>query len=157
MAENGNSGGIVGSIGWARTRSTAASIRPRAIFTGSAEVAVPGGDLRYYKLNYQIQHYLPLWRDYTLALNGEFGYADGYSNRSLPFFKNFYAGGIGSVRGFDNGSLGPRDATNESIGGNRRVVGGAELLFPMPGMGQDKSLRIGAFIDFGQVWGTGER
>jgi len=47
--------------------------------------------------------------------------------------------------------------TNESIGGNRRVVGGAELLFPMPGMGQDKSLRIGAFIDFGQVWGTGEK
>ena len=160
VAENGNSNSsIVGSIGWAKDTIDSRLYPTKGyIHRLGAEVAVPGGDLRYYKLNYQIQHYLPLWRDYTLALNGEFGYADGYSNRSLPFFKNFYAGGIGSVRGFDNGSLGPRDAaTNESIGGNRRVVGGAELLFPMPGMGQDKSLRIGAFIDFGQVWGTGEK
>jgi outer membrane protein insertion porin family len=70
------------------------------------------------KATYQHQHYFPLDRKMTLALNGEVGLAKGYGNKEMPFFKNFYAGGIGSVRGFDSGSLGPRDAaTNEAVGG----------------------------------------
>jgi outer membrane protein insertion porin family len=86
-------------------------------------------------------------------LNGEIGVAKSYGNKDLPFFKNFYAGGIGSVRGFDSGSLGPRDsATTESIGGNKRLVGNAELLFPVPGMGRDNSMRLSAFVDAGNVW-----
>ncbi len=160
VAENGSLySSVVGSIGWAKDTIDSRLYPTKGyIHRLGAEAAVPGGDLRYYKLSYQIQRYMSLWRDYTLALNGEFGYANGYGNKSLPFFKNFYAGGIGSVRGFDNGSLGPRDVTtDEALGGNRRVVGGAELLFPLPGMGQDKSLRIGAFVDFGQVWGAGEK
>ncbi len=160
VAENGNSySSVVGSLGWSKDTIDSRLYPTKGyIHRLGAEVAVPGGDLRYYKLSYQIQRYMTLWGGYTLALNGEFGYADGYGKKSLPFFKNFYAGGIGSVRGFDNGSLGPRDpTTDDSLGGNRRVVGGAELLFPMPGMGQDKSLRVGAFIDAGQVWGANEK
>ena len=76
-------------------------------------------------------------RGATLMLNGEIGYANGYSGRQLPFFKNYYAGGIGSVRGYDSGSLGPIDlATGENLGGNRRLVSNAGLLFPLPGSGR---------------------
>ena len=100
-------------------------------------------------------------RNTTLLLNGEFGYARGYGGHALPFFKNFYAGGIGSVRGYDSGSLGPKitDAWgNESrLGGNRRLVGNAEFLFPMPGSGLDKSVRLSAFVDAGQVWGESQK
>ena len=78
--------------------------------------------------------------------------------KQLPFFKNFYAGGIGSVRGYEPSSLGPIDAaTEQRLGGNRRLILNGELLFPMPGVGQDKSVRLGAFIDGGQVWGAGEQ
>ncbi len=90
-------------------------------------------------------------------INGEIGYANGYSNQTLPFYKNYYAGGIGSVRGYDTASLGPRDTVNgvisdERLGGTRRVVFNAEVLFPLPGLGVDKSVRFGGFVDAGQVW-----
>ncbi len=122
------------------------------------EVALPGGSLRYFKLSYQQQRYIPLSRRLTLALNGDIGYADGIGGRELPFFKNFYAGGIGSVRGYETSSLGPIDAsTSQRLGGNRRVIASAELLFPMPGTGLDKSVRLGAFVDGGQVWGADQK
>lgn len=122
------------------------------------EVAVPGGDLTYYRANFQWQQFFPLSKTFTLMLNGEVGYANGYGGNELPFFKNFYAGGVTSVRGFKTSSLGPmiRDNGNEyRIGGNRRVVGTAEILWSLPGM--DKSFRMGAFVDGGQVYGSSER
>ncbi len=127
------------------------------------EVALPGGDLTYYRANYQLQHFVPLTSKFTLMLNGEVGYANGYgSNNSLPFFKNFYAGGVNSVRGYKTSSLGtPATIVNSSdgntyrIGGNRRVVGNAELLWAFPGM--EKSFRMGLFFDAGQVYGAGEK
>ena len=86
-------------------------------------------------------------------MNGELGYADGYDNQVLPFFKNFYAGGVGSVRGYEPSSLGPRDSNNYSLGGNKRVIGNAELLFPMPGFAKEKSVRLSMFVDGGAVYG----
>ena len=121
------------------------------------EIAVPGGDLTYYRANYQLQHFVPLNTKFTLMLNGEFGYADGYGGKGLPFYKNFYAGGVSSVRGYKASSLGPITVGNGSefrIGGNRRVVGNAELLWSIPGM--EKSLRMGWFFDAGQVYAKGE-
>ena len=119
------------------------------------EVGVPPGDLQYYRASLRQQflytHERLPWL--TLLLNGELGYADGYNDKPLPFFKNFYAGGVGSVRGFEAASLGPRDINGDSLGGNRRVVGNVELLFPLPGM-KDKSVRLSTFIDFGNVWGV---
>jgi outer membrane protein insertion porin family len=75
----------------------------------------------------------------------------------LPFFKNYYAGGPGSVRGYRPLSLGPLDPLGNALGGNRRIVGSAEILFPVPGADQDKSLRLGSFIDGGQVYGRDEK
>lgn len=124
-----------------------------------AEVAAPGGDLTYYRLNYQLQQYVPLNSKFTLMLNGEVGYADGYGGNGLPFYKNFYGGGVNSVRGYKASSLGPitksTDGTEYRIGGNRRVIGNAELLWGFPGM--EKSFRMGWFFDAGQVYGKGEK
>lgn len=120
------------------------------------ELALPGPKLQYYKANFQHQEYIPVGRSYTLMLNGEFGIAGGYRGDELPFFKNFYAGGIGSVRGYEPNSLGPIASTTDDsrLGGTRRLVGNAEFLLPVPGMGQDKSMRLGAFFDAGRVWGV---
>ncbi len=121
------------------------------------EVGLPGGDLKFYKLSYQHQKFFPITRDITLMLNGEFGFGNGYSGSDLPFFRNFYAGGMGSVRGFKSGSLGPHDRypnDEDALGGDRRLVLNAEFLTPLPGLGLDKSFRFGGFVDAGQVWGT---
>jgi len=112
-------------------------------------------DMRYYKLNYQHQWYYPVGTDITLLLNGEAGVAGGYGNKPLPFLKNFYAGGVGSVRGYDSNSLGPQDIYGQSLGGDKRVVGNAELLIPFPGI-KEKSVRLSAFIDSGAVYGPGD-
>lgn len=154
-----NNSSLMGTVGWARDTMDS-RIYPTKGFIQRAtgEFALPGGTLRYYKASYQQQRYFPLTRNFTLALNGEIGYANGLGGKQLPFFKNFYAGGIGSVRGYESSSLGPVDAsTGYRVGGNRRAIGSAEFLFPMPGSGQDKSVRLGAFVDAGQVWGIGEK
>jgi outer membrane protein insertion porin family len=122
----------------------------------AAEVGTPAGSLQYYKLSLQHQQYFTLGRNFTLMLNGELGYGDGLSGKPLPFFKNFYAGGTSSVRGFQNGTLGPKDVDGDALGGNKRVVGNAELFFPLPGLKDDKSLRMSAFVDAGAAYGSDE-
>jgi outer membrane protein insertion porin family len=153
---------LVGTIGWARdTRDSVIYPTKGSTQRVNVEVSLPPGSLRYYKASYQHQRYFPLFWDFVLMLNGDVGYGDGYSDKPLPFYKNYFAGGIGSVRGFQTSSLGERDrdaAGNilfNTVGGNRRIVGNAELLFPLPGS-QDKTLRLGTFIDAGQVWASGD-
>ena len=114
------------------------------------------GDARYFRSNLQYQHYVPLNKQYTLAFNGELGWGKGLSGRPFPVFKNFYSGGLGSVRGFDQGTLGPRDITGSSIGGPRKITLNAELMAPFPGAGNDRTLRIFAFTDVGNVFGENE-
>ena len=146
---------LMGSIGWAKDGRDSVLFTTKGIYRrASIELSLPGSTATYARMTYQHQHFFPLDRKLTLALNGEVGIAKSYGNKELPFFKNFYAGGIGSVRGFEASSLGPRDpATGEALGGDKRLIGNAELLFPVPGMGQDNSLRLSAFIDAGSVWG----
>jgi outer membrane protein insertion porin family len=120
-----------------------------------AELA--GGDLEYYRLSYEHQWLTPLSRTFTLFLTGRVGYADGLAGKPLPFFKNFYAGGPGSVRGYEAYSLGPQDVNGNSLGGNRQLIGSAELQFPVPGAEQERSLRLAAFVDAGQVWGQTQK
>ena len=122
------------------------------------EFGVPPGDLRYYRLSYQSQYFYTPSRIpwLTFMANGQFGYANGYGGRPLPFFKNFYAGGVGSVRGFETATLGPRDTNGDVLGGNRQIIGNFEALFPLPGW-KEKNIRLAWFVDAGNVWGEQER
>jgi len=148
-------------LGWARdSRDSLLYPTKGTLHRVYGELGTPVGDLKYYKLTYQYQWWRPLGSDWSLMLNGEIGWGGGYGGKPLPFFRNYFAGGIGSVRGFDSGTLGPQDldSTNRpfSLGGDKRLVGNAELYFPVPGAGKDKSLRLSAFIDAGGVWGPGD-
>lgn len=165
------------TVSWARDR------RDSAIYTTSGtthrlfgEVSAPGGDLNYYKISYNQKWFYPLTDIFTLLVNTEFGIGDGYAGKPLPFFKNFFAGGNNSVRGYDLNSLGPRElvqqidnegnpqfeedgitpvftnSTGLALGGNKRVVGNVEILFPMPFLPDDRSLRLSAFLDGGSVF-----
>jgi outer membrane protein insertion porin family len=122
------------------------------------ELGIPPGDLTYYRATYQSQAFWTPERIswLTFMANGELGYANGYRGHDLPFFKNFYAGGVGSVRAFETATLGPRDTNGDVLGGNRRFVLNLEALFPMPGY-KEKNLRLATFLDIGNVWGIDEK
>jgi len=122
----------------------------------SGELGTPAGDLEYYKLTYQYQRYFPWTRHLTFMLNGEAGYGDGYNDKPLPFFKNFYAGGVSSVRGFKSYTIGPKDSNGDPTGGSRKLLGNAEVLFPFPGLANDKSVRLSAFVDTAVIGDTAE-
>ncbi|MBI3545244.1 MAG: outer membrane protein assembly factor BamA [Gammaproteobacteria bacterium] len=127
----------------------------------TAELGVPGSDIEYYKLSYLAGRYWPLSSYFTFKVKTELGYGNGYGNSTnLPFYKNYFAGGSNTVRGYRSNSLGPKDVLppNDPIGGNRRILGNMELLFPLPGTSSDnKSIRLGLFVDTGMVYGVNER
>ncbi|MEY3201983.1 MAG: hypothetical protein RIR70_1533 [Pseudomonadota bacterium] len=150
---------VLATLGWAKDGRDSVIYPTKGTYQRAyGELALPGGNLHYYRLTYQHQRFFALSRSLTLMLNGEAGYADGIGSSELPFFKNFYVGGIGSLRGFEQSSLGPRDTrTDGALGGNRKLNGSVELLFPFPGSGADKSVRLSTFIDMGQVWQLGEK
>ena len=163
VARNGDSySSLLPSMNWSRN-SIDSRLYPTTgtIAKTGIELAIPPGSLEYYKVTTQYQRYWALAPQWTLFTNTEFGFADSFGGTEYPFFKNFYAGGIGSVRGYDTGSLGPVDKDpqygDQRLGGTRRIVGSVELLFPMPGSGLDKSVRLGTFIDGGQVWGADQK
>jgi outer membrane protein insertion porin family len=116
-----------------------------------------GGDVRYLRANAQYQQYFPITNKFTFGLNAELGWGKGLGSKPYPIFKNFYGGGLGSVRVFEQGSLGIVDVTNNYIGGNRRLNVNGELYVPVPGGGNDKTLRLFAFVDAGNVWGENEK
>lgn len=132
--------------------------------TLSADVAVPGSDLTFYKLRYRGDSFWPLNEQETWAIRarGELGYGDGYGDRSqMPFYEHFYAGGYGSVRGFEANSLGNRVDTNKTwtddddpFGGNVLTEGSLELIVPTPFAGDTRSMRTAFFLDAGQVFDT---
>ncbi|MDR3390903.1 MAG: outer membrane protein assembly factor BamA [Sulfuriferula sp.] len=148
-------------LGWSRDSRDSLTYPTKGMLQRVyGEIGVPPGSLKYYKASYQQQWFKPLTKDFTLMLNGEIGVGDGYGGQGLPFFKNFYAGGVSSVRGYDTATIGPKylDTYGNvvSAGGTQRIVGNAEILFPMPGMQNDKSVRLSAFFDAGEVAGPGD-
>ncbi len=148
---------LTGTAGWTRdTRDSAIDTTAGTVQRIIAEVTLPVLDLQYYKLSYSHQWFYPVKENITLMLNGQVGIGGGYSGQELPFFKNFFAGGIGSVRGYDSNSLGPRDLNDLSLGGNRRVVGSSELFIPFPGIGKEKAVRLSGFVDGGAIYGQGD-
>jgi outer membrane protein insertion porin family len=126
----------------------------------SAEVALPVLDLEYYKLEYKHTWFKDLTKTFTFMLNGELGYADTYGSKEYPFFKNFYVGGVNSVRGFDNGSIGPHDidpatGLDFAVGGTTRIVGNAEIFAPVPFI-KSSQFRLSAFVDTGSVYANSQ-
>ncbi len=127
----------------------------------SAEVALPVLDLEYYKLEYKHTWFKQLKKDFVWMLNGELGYADSYGSKPYPFFKNFYVGGVNSVRGYDNGAIGPRDidpitGLDYAIGGTTRIVGNTEIFTPVPFIKNSSQFRLSAFMDAGDVYGKSQ-
>ncbi len=142
------------SGGWSRdTRNDILYPTFGRLQSALVEVGLPIGDLSYYKFQYVNQAFWPVYGDFVLMLRGDLGYGDGYQGKPLPFFKAFYAGGAGSVRGYEAGSLGPRDIYGNALGGKRKIVGNAEIFYPI--LKGDRSVRISAFADAGQIYANG--
>jgi outer membrane protein insertion porin family len=140
------------TVGWARdTRDSAVAPSTGNLQRVNGDWGI-AGDARYLRASYQYQHYIALSKQYTLALNGELGWGKGLSDRPFPVFKGSFAGGLGSVRGFDQGTLGPRDVTGSYIGGPKKLVGNIEIQTPFPGAGNDRTLRMFGFLDAGNVF-----
>ena len=156
IAKHGNSfDDAVFSASWSHdSRNTALFTDSGGTASLSLETTVPGSGLEYYKLNYEQQRFIPLTRELTLALKARIGYGDGYGDYDqLPFFENFYAGGVRSVRGFRDNTLGPRSLIdNDPLGGEFLTVFNAEVFFPIPFMDDAKGLRLSAFVDVGNVF-----
>lgn len=144
------------TLGWSRDDRDSTLAPTRGRYQRLAGEWSAAGDARYIRGDYQIQQYLPLNKQYTISLNGELGWGKGQHGQPFPVFKNFYSGGLGSVRGFQQGTLGPRDVTGASIGGSKKVTLNAELITPFPGAGNDRSLRLFGFVDAGNVFGEDE-
>lgn len=115
------------------------------------------GDARYTKVGGQYQQYFPITKKYTFAFNADVGIGQGLNGQKLPFYKNYYSGGLGSVRGFEQGTLGPRDITGPVIGGAKKLTLNTEFLMPFPGAGNDRTLRLYGFFDMGNVYGELEK
>ena len=145
------------TTGWARDGrdsviAPSAGRYQRAFFEWSF-----AGEVKYLKTNLQYQEYWALPLRLTLGVNAELGIGKGLGGKPYPVFKNFYGGGLGTVRGFEQGSLGVVDPTGAYIGGARRFNLNGELYFPIPGTGNDRTLRIFAFADTGNVWREDEK
>lgn len=144
------------TIGWSRDSRDSALVPSKGLYQrANADIGV-AGEVKYVRGNYQVQQYIPLNKQFTIALNGELGYGKGLGGRSFPIFKNFYSGGLGSVRGFEQGTLGPRDITGSFIGGSKKITLNAELSTPFPGAGNDRTLRLFGFFDAGNVFGDND-
>lgn len=145
---------VIFNTGWSKdTRDSAIAPNSGAFSRLKADVGT--ANLQYYLLSAQQQFYLPISRDYTLALNGLIDYGKSYGSNPYPIIKDVYAGGIGTVRGYSTNSLGPVDPlTGTYLGGSKRVVGNVQFYLPFPGTQQDRSLRWYLFADGGQVYGA---
>ena len=145
------------TVGWSRdTRDSAIVPSKGRLQRVNGDWGV-GGAARYLRGSYQIQEYVPLNKQYTLAFNGDFGWGKGLNGKTFPAFKNYTVGGLGSVRGFDQGTLGPRDITGAYLGGPKKLVASVELQAPFPGAGNDRTLRLFGFFDAGNVFAENDK
>lgn len=148
------------TVGWARDGRDSALVPNRGVLQRFNADLSAAGDARYIRTNYQIQQYTPLSKKFTLALNADFGWGQGISGRPYPLFKNYFVGGLGSVRGFQQSTLGPPSSDpNNSVflGGSKKIVLNAEVLAPFPGAGNDRTLRLFGFADAGRAFGENEK
>lgn len=158
VEQSGTFNALRTSIGWARdTRDRFFVPTSGYLAQVGAELTLPPSRLQYFKLSTRYQHYFPLTKSLTLMLNGEVQFGDAYGGDSdgLPFFENFYLGGVQSVRGYRDNTLGPRLLSGGEllpVGGAFSVLGNVELIFPTPFVKQADTVRLAAFLDAGQVY-----
>ncbi len=149
--------GIPLTAGWARDDRDSALVPTSGNYQRATAEWSAGGEVRYIRGTYQYQQFIPLTKQYTFAFNGDLALGQGIDGKDYPLFKNFYGGGLGSVRGFEAGSLGPRDATTGLVlGGAKKVNLNFEFQAPFPGAGNDRTLRLYGFVDTGNVYGADE-
>jgi outer membrane protein insertion porin family len=149
------------TLGWARDRRDSALVPSKGVLQRFNSDVSLAGDSHYARASYQFQQYVPLSKKYTLAVNADVGYGQGLNGNEFPLFKNFYVGGLGSVRGFERNTLGPAPLqTGNSAtffpGGTKKLVLNAEFITPFPGAGNDKTLRLFGFTDAGRAFGANE-
>jgi outer membrane protein insertion porin family len=145
------------TLGWTRDSRDSALVPTRGVMARLYSDLSFTGDTHYTRSGAQYQRYFPINKQFSFALNGEVGYGKGLSGLPFPIFKNYFVGGLGSVRGFDQGSLGPRDITGLVVGGAKKLVFNAEVFAPFPGAGNDKTLRLYGFYDAGNVFSDNEK
>nr|WP_251368418.1 outer membrane protein assembly factor BamA [Polynucleobacter sp. AP-Kolm-20A-A1] len=147
------------TVGWARDGRDSTLIPSEGSLQQlSGEVGTPVGDLTFYRLYGQYQKYHSFSKGNILSFNGEVGYGEAYGSKPFPITKNYYVGGIGSVRGYAPGSLGPQYYNTvigayQPTGGQSKIVSNVEYTFPVPGSGVDKTLRLFTFVDGGNAFG----
>ena len=147
------------TVGWSRDGRDSAMIPSTGSLEQlSVEVGTPVANMTFYRLYGQYQKYHSISKGQILSFNGEVGYGQAYGNNPYPITKNYYVGGIGSVRGYSPGSLGPQyynvnTYQNQPTGGQSKIVINGEYTFPVPGSGVDKTLRLFTFVDGGNAFG----
>ncbi|HEC28040.1 MAG TPA: outer membrane protein assembly factor BamA [Gammaproteobacteria bacterium] len=141
-------------VGWSHDTRNKAIFATRGISHNlAAEITLPGLDLEYYKISYSQKRYVPLTDKLTLLVRGIVAYGNGYGNTtSVPFYENYFAGGVRTVRGYKDYSLGPKDSNGRPIGGDVKTVGGVEVIFPVPFVDDSSSFRLSTFFDVGNVF-----
>lgn len=148
------------TLGWSRDQRDSALVPTTGNYQRVFSDWSVAGDARYLRANYQYQHYLPLTKKYTFAFNSDLGYGKGLQGQEYPWFKNYYVGGLGSVRGYQQSTLGPTDTSTSTPfykGGAKKVVFNTELVGPFPGAGNDKTLRLFGFLDAGYAFADGDK
>lgn len=156
---------LTASLGWSNdSRDDILFPKKGELRRISGEITTPGLDIQMYKLTLQETWYKDVTKDLTVMLNGQFGYANSYGGKEFPFFKNFYVGGVNTVRGYAQGSIGPvcigvtgncgtnTSSTNMFLGGNKQIIANAELFMPVPFIKNNNQFRLSAFIDAGNVY-----
>jgi len=146
------------NLGWSDNHLNKGFFPTRGYAQGvTFDLAVPGSDLTYYRANYNVKWYRPIDNDevWIASLRGRAGFGDSLGDNEYPFFRHFYAGGLKSVRGYSNNSLGPTDgADGDPFGGNILLTGSAEFIFPTPFVGDKSGWRTLVFVDAGNVFST---
>jgi len=143
---------LIATAGWSRDgRDSVLYTTSGVLQRANGEIALPPAELRYYRLTYRIDWWVPVSRENVLQLDAQIGYAAGYDNLPLPFYKNFYMGGIGTVRGYYTSSIGPKDSQGQALGAPTMFVVNGEYYFPFPGLEKDKSVRLSTFVDAGTL------
>ncbi len=171
--DNGSEFGVFNvNLSWSRSTLNRGMFATRGTSQRvGLNLALPGSDMEYYKATYKGQYLRGLTRSLTLKLRTDLGLGESYGDTTqLPFFKNFYGGGFGSVRGFERNSLGPQDRPcivqedsscsapenymPDPIGGNVQIEFGAEIIFPMPFIKDKRSVQSAFFVDVGNIFST---